>query len=303
MRGCGKAWPVELELHQLELRYATLRRQHPGKERALLASLAELGQQTAVVVVGGGETGRYVLLDGYKRVRALARLHRDTVLASRWELAEPEALLLERLMRSSEADSPLEEGWLLRELRERFGLSCQELARRFDKTESWVSRRLALVRALPEAVQEHVRKGELVAHAAMKHLVPLARANPHDCMALAAAFAKEKLSSRDIGTLCHHWGRGNEATRELILKDPRLALRAQAESTRLKTEGPPSARLLSSLSAIAAIARRETRTLSEETAQKSLVEPDDELRLSLQAAQAESSLLFSRLQKEFDHAR
>jgi hypothetical protein len=38
---------------------------------------------------------------------------------------------------------------------------------------SWVSRRLALVRELPESIQEHVRRGEIVAHAAEKYLVPL----------------------------------------------------------------------------------------------------------------------------------
>ena len=41
---------------------------------------------------------------------------------------------------------------------------------------SWVSRRLALVHELPEAIQERVRRGEVGAHGAAKYLVPLARA-------------------------------------------------------------------------------------------------------------------------------
>jgi ParB family transcriptional regulator, chromosome partitioning protein len=64
------------------------------------------------------------------------------VVATSWALPEPDALLLERLMRAAEADSALEQGWLVRELCERFGLSLTELSRRFDKTPSWVSRRL-----------------------------------------------------------------------------------------------------------------------------------------------------------------
>jgi len=172
---------MELELHQLDLRYAALRRRDRRRERTLLSSLSELGQQAPVVVVEGTE-GRHVLVDGFKRVRALQSLHRDTVNAVAWALAEPEALLLERLMRTAEGESALEQGWLLRELRERFGLSTGELARRFDKSMSWVSRRLALVVELPEAVQELVRNGELAAHAAMKHLVPLARANTEECL-------------------------------------------------------------------------------------------------------------------------
>ena len=123
------------------------------------------------------EGSRPILLDGYKRVRALERLGRDTVHATEWMLPEPEALLLERLMRTAEGESALEQGWLLRELSERFGLASTEIAKRFDKSPSWVSRRLALVRELPELIQERVRTGHLVAHAAMKHFVPLARAS------------------------------------------------------------------------------------------------------------------------------
>ncbi len=45
------------------------------------------------------------------------------------------------------------------------------LARRFDKSESWVSRRVALISELSEAIQEKVRKGAIGAHAAMKHFI------------------------------------------------------------------------------------------------------------------------------------
>jgi ParB/RepB/Spo0J family partition protein len=224
---------MELDLHQLELRYEGLRRRSARKERAVLASLSEIGQQAPVVVLEVEEQ-RVVLLDGYKRVRALKRLGRDTVQATRWELPEPEALLLERLMRTAQAESPLEQGWLLKELYERFGLSAGELAQRFDKSTSWVSRRLALVSELPESIQEQVRQGQLVAHAAMKHLVPLARANRHEAERLAKALGARHLSSREVGTLCTAWRGGSQATRELILSSPELVLRA--------ARSPPSPR-------------------------------------------------------------
>jgi ParB family transcriptional regulator, chromosome partitioning protein len=150
--GWHGAGAMELELHQLDLRYAGLRRRSAKRDRAVLASLAEIGQQVPVVVLQ--EPGcRAVLLDGYKRVRALERLGKDTVQATAWALPEADALVLERLMRSAEAESALEQGWLLRELSDRFALSGPELARRFDKSLSWVSRRLALVRQLPESIQ------------------------------------------------------------------------------------------------------------------------------------------------------
>ena len=45
---------------------------HPARQRRLLASLAESGQQTPIVVVGvEGEADRYMVIDGYKRIAAL----------------------------------------------------------------------------------------------------------------------------------------------------------------------------------------------------------------------------------------
>jgi hypothetical protein len=75
---------VELEFHQLELRYERLKVIRPEPERRLLASLVEVGQQVPIVVVKGVGEGPIVVIDGYKRVGALRRLGRDTVGASCW---------------------------------------------------------------------------------------------------------------------------------------------------------------------------------------------------------------------------
>ena len=165
---------LEVELGQLDRRYEDIRRRDPRRESRLLSSLSEGGQQVPIVVLG--ETVRPVVLDGYKRVRCAARLGWDVMRATVWELPECEALFLERLMHGASRESALEQGWFLCALRERFGLPCEELARRFDRSLSWVSRRLGLVGQLPEAIQEGVRKGRIVPHAAMKYLLPMARA-------------------------------------------------------------------------------------------------------------------------------
>jgi ParB family chromosome partitioning protein len=93
-----------------------LRKRHPLQERHLLASLAEVGQQLPVVVVS--EADRFVLIDGYKRIRAMKRLVRDTVRGTCWEIEEVEALLLERGLRRGSEDA-LDQAWLLVELKER----------------------------------------------------------------------------------------------------------------------------------------------------------------------------------------
>jgi ParB family transcriptional regulator, chromosome partitioning protein len=128
-------------------------------------------------------------------VRLLRKLGQDTVRATEWALGEAEALLFERIMRAGEADNALEQGWFLCELRDRFQLSGEELGKRLGRTSSWVSRRIGLVAELPESVQHHVRAGAISAHAAMKYLVPMARANRADGERLAGAVAKLKLST------------------------------------------------------------------------------------------------------------
>ena len=168
-----------------------------------------------------------MLVDGYKRVRALRRLSQDLVGATCWDLGEAEALVLDRLMRTGEGATALEQGWLLHELAGRFALSLEDLGRRFARSASWVSRRLALVEELPEAIQEHVRRGALPAHAAMKHLVPLARANPAACTRLVAAIAGQGLTNREVGQLYAAWRDGLPAIRERVLTAPLLFLKAR----------------------------------------------------------------------------
>jgi ParB-like chromosome segregation protein Spo0J len=247
---------VDLELHQLTLRYERLRKRQPREERSLLVSLSEIGQQLPVVVIE--ETPSFILIDGYKRVRALKRLARDTVRATCWQVAEAEALLLERGLRRGSEDA-LDQAWLLAELQERCGWSLEELARRFEHSKSWVSGRLALLQALPGSIQEQIRAGVISAHAAMKYLVPLARVDAAAAQTLATAMTPLKPTSRQVGALYAGWQAGTERTRELIVHSPQIYLQAQAT----RETAPPSAtqRLLQDLSALGGIARRAHRIL------------------------------------------
>ena len=88
-------------------------------------------------------------------------------------------------------------------MEQRFGYGLEELARRFDRSMSWVSRRLALVELLPEAIQQQVREGKLAAQVAMKYLVPVARVNAEDCARMAAAFVAASLQYAASRTTLH----------------------------------------------------------------------------------------------------
>jgi ParB-like chromosome segregation protein Spo0J len=99
------------------------------------------------------------LIDGYARVRALRELGSDKVAACELAVSVEQALVLAHALASSRPRTALEEGWLLRELAESHGRDLRELAVMLDRSVSWVSRRLGLVRALPEKVQEAVGGG------------------------------------------------------------------------------------------------------------------------------------------------
>jgi ParB family chromosome partitioning protein len=295
---------MDLEFHQLDLRYEELRSRSPVQEKRLLSSLAEVGQQTPIVVVSAPEVPRQVVIDGYKRVRLLQRLCKDVVRATSWDLSEAEALLLERMLRAGDADSALEQGWFLRELRDRFQLSGAELGQRFGRTESWVSRRLALVAELPETVQRHVRAGAIGAHVAMKYLVPLARANRSDAERLADAIAPHRLSSRQMAVLYAAWSGASIKTRELVLKDPVLVLRAHEETRRARERAQtPAQQMLSDLGALGGIAGRVyQRTRRGEL--RGLLPPErEELGHVFSQTRREVVRLLKRLEKELEDAR
>ena len=60
--------PQTLEFHQLDRRLAHLRVRHPARFRRLLASLAETGQQTPIVVIQ--QASQYLVIDGHQRIAA-----------------------------------------------------------------------------------------------------------------------------------------------------------------------------------------------------------------------------------------
>jgi len=242
------------------------------RQRRLLASLADSGQQTPIVVVAAeGQADRYIVIDGYKRIAALEQLGRDTVEVVVWPMSEAAAVLLDRSLRLAEHETALEVGWLLAEMEQRFGYGLEGLARRFDRSVTWVSRRLALVELLPEAIQQQVRDGKIAPQVAMKFLVPVARQSLEDCQRMAAILAEHHCDSREAGQLYTAWRRGSAAIRKRILDDPTLFFKTQRQE---KVPAGPAAELIRDLEMVTAVVNRAHRRLAGAGA----VELDDEQR-------------------------
>jgi ParB-like chromosome segregation protein Spo0J len=151
----GQRDGVEVDLHQLELRHRDLRIHDGEQRRRMIGSVAEIGQQVPVVVIRDAD--RLVLIDGYLRVEALRRLHRDTAIATTWPVTEVDALVHHRHLSAAKWVA-LEDAWLLGRLRDH-GLTMDQLAHRLCRSKSWVSRRLGLLDALAAPAQDRVRAG------------------------------------------------------------------------------------------------------------------------------------------------
>jgi hypothetical protein len=135
------------------------------------------------------------------------------------------------------------------------------LARRFDRSVSWVSRRLTLVEVLPESIQQQVREGRIPAQVALKFLVPVARQSLEDCQRIAAIFAQHHCDTREAGQLHAAWRKGSPAIRKRILDDPELFFKAQRQAQE-KAPAGAGAELLCDLEMVVAIVNRAQRRLN-----------------------------------------
>jgi len=296
---------MQLEFHQRGAlwagRWEHLRVRHPGQQQRLLASLAALGQQTPIIVVAvANQPDRYLVIDGYKRIAALQQLGRDTVNAVVWPMSEAEALVLDRSLRFATHETALEQGWLLSELEKHFGYSLEDLARRFDRSVSWVSRRLSLVDLLPEAIQQQVRDGQICAHMAMKFLAPGPEGTPRvsleDCRQMAAAFVKLHCNTRQAAQLYAAWRDGARKTRERILQQPELFLKAQRQ-VELKPPPTQAEELLRDLEMAAAIVNRVTRRMASAAPDMDRAQCQ-EARRHIARARSQLEQLAERMEKE-----
>ena len=291
---------MQLEFHQLDHRLEHLRVQSPARGRRLLASIAATGQQTPIVVIVAEEPDRYVVIDGFVRIAALRQLHGDTVEAVVWPMSEAGALVLEQSLRMGEKPTALEQGWLLSELERRFDLGLDELAERFDRSVSWVSRRLALVDLLPRPVQQQVHEGAITAHVAMKVLVPVARISLDACEQMAMALVRQRCTTRQAVQIYAAWRAGSPAVRERVLSEPALFLKAQQQGKISAADGP-AAELLRDLEIVEAVVGRVSKRVSAATAE---MDPGqiEQARSAVNRARRALDDLAIRMETEAQHA-
>ncbi len=236
---------LPLDLHALIPRFAALRLRDAPKLDRLVTSIGQHGQLTAVVVVPDADNAqRWVLIDGYRRLEALQHLGRDRIQAHVWERSVDEALLGCLARGPDRGWEAIEEAALIEELTGRH--SQQAIARRIGRDVSWVSRRLSLIKALPEDLLEQVRQGRVSVWAATRILAPLARANSDHARTLLKHIEQQPLSTRMLKRLYDQYRKATKVQRQRLVDNPELFLKAldsreqQVADTRL-ADGPEGA--------------------------------------------------------------
>jgi len=202
-----------------------IRVHRPEIASSLMNSIERCGQIIPVITVKESDLS-FVLIDGYLRVAALKRCGKDTVAAEIWQCNEQNALIRVLMKNREQRWEPLEEALLIKELLEKHNISQAKIAQLMGRNQSWISRRIALVHALPDEILGLVQKGRISTWAATRVLAPMARAIPDHAKALAENLIKEPISTRDLMELYHHYQRSNRKLRDRIVKNPWLFKKA-----------------------------------------------------------------------------
>lgn len=235
---------IEVEWHQLDLRYQSLRIHTDSAVRSLMLSIHIHGLLMPITVIASGvKDYPWVVIDGYLRVLALKALGHDLVQAVVCQLAAAEALLHIYQHNRSRTWDAFEEANLLQELLTTHQYPQGKLAQLLGRSEAWICHRLQLLTQLPDFVQKAVALGVLSSWVASRILVPFARANAQHAEQFVAYLCNKPHTSREIQSFYEQYLCSNKKTRETLISNPAVFFKLQGfdklESSRRYTELSP----------------------------------------------------------------
>jgi len=211
-----------LQLERLDERFSRYRLTQPKQEQQMAQSIEHYGQMSPIVVCI--HDADYVVIDGFKRLRAARTLKGFTALdARRMDVDEQGAkAAIYQLNRIGARPAELEEAWIVQALVRDDGLSQVEAAQLLGRHKSWGNRSLAMLERLCEAAREELRLG-LLTPALARQLTRLPMGNQADALQTAreATLTCTELS----GVVDLLLSSSTQEQTSFVLEDPRLALR------------------------------------------------------------------------------
>lgn len=262
---------ISIEYHQIDMRYRHTRMFNDAAIERIGRSIAKHGQLRPVCVIPDVAADRYILIDGYLRLEACKRRGLDTVLAV-CQSDEKQALLSVLIGDQQRQLQAIEQACLLDELARRFDQSLSSLAQLVGRDKSWVHRRLALVRSLPQSLLDALSAGTVSTWAATRILAPLARANISHAASLIEYLTHHHVSTRQLNRFFDHYKCASKSVRQNIIDQPELFFKAltllcplnrdQEQQTRSLIKGPEG-RFIDDLNAVVTSLKRLTSHVPE----------------------------------------
>jgi predicted transcriptional regulator len=206
-----------IEISELDTRYEHYRLASAGAEKMLLFSIRSHGIRDPLQGVDVG--GKHLLLDGFKRYRCAKALH--IAMVPYRSMGSDEAAGILELLRISNSKSLtiIEQARLIEELGSVYKMSNEDIAGQLERSKSWVSMRVGLLREVSDVVKEKLFSGEFPTYAYMYTLRQFMRMNStahKDIDEFVTSVAGKQLSIRAIEALAHGYFRGGEDIRQQI---------------------------------------------------------------------------------------
>jgi len=254
----------EVDIHLLELRYGHTRVRNDKATVRMQNSINCHGQIVPALAVTSEDGNRFVLIDGYLRLKALVACGHDCINLQVMDGGEQWALLTLLARNNDRQWEAIEEAAMLYELHSRFSCSFGEIGKNIGKDKSWVKRRVDLFTELPEEITQAVMSGKLSAWAASRVLAPLSRANAEDANQLTKKLIKDPLSTRDLALLYEHYKKSNRLVRDRMIADPALFIkvlqRQDQEKASKEINDGPEGKWLKDITVVCHILKRLTQT-------------------------------------------
>jgi hypothetical protein len=208
----------EIEINQIDTRFEGFRLKDKNQEKAILNSVLEQGIREPLQCVVKPE-GRLILLDGFKRLRALVKLGIKVVPVV--SLGSDEAGAILQLIRLSNTRglTILEQAALVDELNRTHRMGVSEIASHLERSPAWVSVRLGIIGNMSSQVKASVFGGRFPLRSYMYTLRRFTRVKGIKSVEIdtfVKSVSGKGLSIRDIETLAHGFFNGGPNLKEQI---------------------------------------------------------------------------------------
>jgi len=210
---------IEIELSDLDLCYENCRIANAQVEKRILSSIVERGFDDPVR--GVDQEGKYILLDGFKRVRCAKKLNMGKI--PYLPIAKHEKIGIIDFLREDLKNrmNLFEHARWLKELKDTQGLSIKEMSVHLSRSSSWVGMRLNLFDGMNEDMSKLLFSGKFPVHVyqyTLRRFMRMDGVKIKDAESFMKSVSGKKLSNREVENLAWGYFKGPSEYREQIEK-------------------------------------------------------------------------------------